>query len=165
MRWHHGRIKHMDAVYTWTDGSDPRFEVFYRKTEDYYSSIVGGLKNRTGFVKYNCSEAVSDVLIAEIDGKAVACAGLKKYSDEDVEIKRVWVEPDFRGQGLATKMMVLLEKRAEQMGYKRLILQTRSIMKDAVGLYERLGYQIIPNYPPYDKLEGAECMAKCITDL
>ena len=45
------------------------------------------------------------------------------------------------------------------MGFKRAILQTRPIMLDAVGLYEKRGYVLIDNYPPYDKLEGAICMA------
>ena len=39
-------------------------------------------------------------------------------------------------------------------------LECREIMKDAVGLYTRLGYHLIAGYPPYDKLEGAVCFAK-----
>ena len=100
-----------------------------------------------------------DVLIAYADGKAVGCAGLKKYSTQDVEIKRVWVEPEWRGKHIATKLMDLLEDKARRMGYKRAILQTRPIMPDAVALYENRGYVLIANYPPYDKLEGAICMA------
>ncbi|MBO4636884.1 MAG: GNAT family N-acetyltransferase [Clostridiales bacterium] len=153
-----------ELEYRWTDGYDPDFGRFYEETERYYSSIVGGLKNRTGFVAYNISESVSDVLIATDNGTAVACAGLKRYSDTDVEIKRVWVEPSARRRGIAGHMMALLEAKAKEQGYKRLILQTRPIMPDAVGLYEKLGYSLIDNYPPYDKLQGAICFAKGITD-
>ena len=56
--------------------------------------------------------------------------------------------------------MNLIENRARLMNYKRAILQTRPIMTDAVGLYEKRGYSFIDNYPPYDKLDGAICMAK-----
>jgi hypothetical protein len=45
-------------------------------------------------------------------------------------------------------------------GYDFAILQTRDSMKDAVGLYARLAYARMPNYPPYDKLEGAICFQK-----
>ena len=45
------------------------------------------------------------------------------------------------------------------MNYKRAILQTRPIMIDAVELYKKRGYSLIENYPPYDQLEGAICMA------
>ena len=149
----------MDMEFIWTDGNNEVFRDFYLKTEEYYSRIVGGEKNRKGFIPYNLSESISDVLIAYADQKPVGCAGLKRYSDRDVEIKRVWVEPDCRGKHIATNLMDRIEEKARQMGYKRAILQTRPIMPDAVGLYEKRGYKLIDNYPPYDKLEGAICMA------
>ena len=88
-------------IYKWTDGNDEDFQRFYLKTEEYYSSIVGGIENRKGFIPYNISESITEVLIAYIDDTAVGCAGLKRYSEEDVEIKRVWVNPENRGQHIA----------------------------------------------------------------
>ena len=148
-----------ELEFIWTDGNNEEFYQFYLETEDYYSSIVGGKKNREGFIPYNLSESISDVLLAYMDGVAVGCAGLKKYNDSDVEIKRVWVEPDYRGRHIATELMDRIEDKAREMGFKRTVLQTRPIMEDAVGLYEKRGYELIGNYPPYDKLEGAICMA------
>lgn len=148
-----------ELEFIWTDGNNEEFHQFYLETEDYYSSIVGGKKNREGFIPYNLSESISDVLLAYMDGVAVGCAGLKKYNDYDVEIKRVWVEPDYRGRHIATELMDRIEDKAREMGFKRAVLQTRPIMEDAVGLYEKRGYELIGNYPPYDKLEGAICMA------
>ena len=148
-----------ELEFIWTDGNNEEFHRFYLETEDYYSSIVGGKKNREGFIPYNLSESISDVLLAYMDGVAVGCAGLKKYNDSDVEIKRVWVEPDYRGRHIATELMDRIEDKAREMGFKRAVLQTRPIMEDAVGLYEKRGYKLIGNYPPYDKLEGAICMA------
>lgn len=149
----------MQIEFKWTDGNDKDFHAFYLETENYYSSIVGGVSNRKGFIPYNLSETITDVLIAYIDGVAVGCAGLKKYSERDVEVKRVWVDPGKRGQRIASQMMDLIESKARDMGYSRAVLQTRPIMKDAVGLYSKRGYCLIDNYPPYDKLEGAICMA------
>ena len=57
-------------------------------------------------------------------------------------------------------MMGLLEKKAKENGFSRLILQTREIMTGAVRLYEKLGYCRIQNYPPYDGMEDAVCFAK-----
>ena len=148
-----------ELEFIWTDGNNEEFHQFYLETEDYYSSIAGGKKNREGFIPYNLSESISDVLLAYMDGVAVGCAGLKKYNDSDVEIKRVWVEPDYRGRHIATELMDRIEDKAREMGFKRAVLQTRPIMEDAVGLYEKRGYELIGNYPPYDKLEGAICMA------
>ncbi|HOC32648.1 MAG TPA: GNAT family N-acetyltransferase [Ruminococcus flavefaciens] len=146
--------------YKWTDGNDEDFQRFYLATEEYYSSIVGGIDNRKDFIPYNISELVRTVIIAYIDDIPVGSAGLKPYNDSDAEIKRVWVEPKYRRHHIAADMMKMIEETAENMLFKRTILQTREAMTEAVSLYEKLGYYRISNYPPYDKLEGAVCYAK-----
>lgn len=148
--------------FLWTDGTNEIFHHFYRITEQYYSRIVGGAKNREAFIPYNISENIQYVLLVYKDGVCVACSGMKQYSEQDIEIKRVWVEPAFRGEKIATQMMSKIEKKAKEMGFRRTILQTRPIMEDAVALYKKLGYYQIENYPPYDKLQGAVCYAKDI---
>ena len=150
----------MKIDYIWTDGNNEDFQKFYLKTEEFYSSIVGGWKNREAFIPYNISESITDVLIASVEGAAVGCAGLKAYSDSDVEIKRVWVDPEFRGNHISTAMMDALEAKAVELGFRRAILQTRPQMEEAVHLYTKRGYVLIDNYPPYDKLDGAICFAK-----
>ena len=152
----------MACVFRWTDGDDPAFRRFYDITEAYYSRIVGGADRRRAFVPYNASDGIPDVALAFLDGEAVGCAGLKRYSDADAEVKRLWVEPAFRGKGIATMLMDRVEERAKAQGYRRVILQTRPIMPDAVALYEKRGYRLIPNYPPYDRLDGAVCYAKAL---
>ena len=146
--------------YGWTDGSNEDFRRFYLSTEEYYSSLVGGVQNRRGFIPYNISDSIGTVLIAYADDIAVGCAGLKPYSETDAEIKRVWVESEYRRNHIAEDMMKMIEAKARQLGFKRTVLQTREVMHEAVGLYEKLGYYRIDNYPPYDKLEGAVCFAK-----
>jgi len=146
--------------FKWTDGDDSSFIYFYGITESYYSSLVGGAENRILFAEHNLSETVDTVLICYDGEIPIACAGLRRYSETDVEVKRVWVQPTYRGNKIAKHMMFLLHDKAEEQGYKRVILQTREIMEDAVKLYEYLGYSRIDNYPPYDHLEGAICMAR-----
>ena len=150
----------MELTYRRTDGRDPDFRAFYLKTEEYYNRVAGGADRRRGFMPYNISESVTDVLIVLDGEKAVGCAGLKKYSDSDIEVKRVWVEPEYRRRHIAREMMTRLEAEAAKKGFRRAILQTRPVMGDAVGLYLSLGYRRIDNYPPYDKLEGAVCYAR-----
>ena len=149
-----------EITYTWTSVTNSDFQMFYQITEDYYSSLVGGVSKRKGFVPYNASAQIPDVLIAYDDGKAVGCAGLKKYDDKSTEIKRVWVQPKYRRQHIAGKMMQLVEQKAKEQGFARVILQTRPQMTEAVGMYTKRGYKLIENYPPYDKLIGAVCYAK-----
>lgn len=148
--------------FRWTDGNNEDFKKFYAITEAYYSRLVGGVEKRMAFVPYNISSSIQDVVIAYKNDNAVGCAGLKDYSLTDAEVKRVWVSPDYRGKGLASQLMELIETKAKEQNFQRIILQTREMMKDAVGLYRKLGYHQIANYPPYDKLEGAVCFAKDI---
>lgn len=149
-----------EITYTWTSVTNSDFQMFYQITEDYYSSLVGGVSKRKGFVPYNASAQIPDVLIAYDDGKAVGCAGLKRYDDKSTEIKRIWVQPEYRRQHIADKMMQLVEQKAKEQGFARVILQTRPQMTEAVGMYTKRGYKLIENYPPYDKLVGAVCYAK-----
>ena len=114
--------------YEWTDGADKDFQRFYLATEEFYSSIVGGEKNRKGFIPYNISQNIGIVVIAYIDDIAVGCAGLKSYSDTDAEIKRVWVEPVYRRRHIAVDMMQMIENKAKEQHFTRTILQTREAM-------------------------------------
>ncbi|MBR3740169.1 MAG: GNAT family N-acetyltransferase [Clostridia bacterium] len=152
----------MDVTYQWTTGDDPIFQRFYDVTEAYYSQIVGGEANRRAYIPYNASDGIPDVVLAFCGEQAVGCAGLKRYSDTDAEVKRVWVDPAYRGQGVASGLMDRIEDKARKMGFRRVVLQTRPIMPDAVTLYTKRGYVLIPNYPPYDRLEGAVCYAKML---
>lgn len=150
----------MQISFRWTDGKDQDFQSFWLKTEEYYNQLVGGAGNRKAFMPYNISDNISHVLIAYDGDTAIGCAGLKPYSGNSAEIKRVWVEPSYRRGHIAQEMMTQLEKKALENGFNQLILQTREIMTGAVRLYMKLGYHCIQNYPPYDNLDGAVCFAK-----
>lgn len=145
----------MEITYQWTTGSDPAFQRFYAVTEAYYSQLAGGENKRRAFVPYNASNHIPEVLLAFCGGQAAGCAGLKPYHDGDAEVKRLWVDPAFRGRHIASALMEQIEEKARFLGYRRVILQTRPLMTAAVALYTKRGYALIPNYPPYDKLPGA----------
>ena len=82
-----------------------------------------------------------------MNGTPIGCAGFKEYSQTDAEIKRVWVQPEFRGKHIASDMMSQIENKIKNKGYKRAVLQTREIMTDAIRLYEKCGYLRVDNYP------------------
>ena len=143
-----------------TDGSSAAFREFYAATEAYYTELAGGADKRREFIPHNLSESIPEAVIAYIGGKAAGCCGLRPYSERDIEIKRLWVDPAYRGRGVAGRLMDAVEARARELGFERAILQTRSSMTAAVALYTKRGYIRIPNYPPYDRLEGAVCCCK-----
>ena len=145
----------------WTDGNDMEFEMFHAITENYYNQLVGGPQNRQLFVPGNQSKNVKYAMIVySQEDVPIACSGLKEHGNGDVAIKRVWVQPPFRGHHIATLMIRELEIFAREHGYRRTVLMTRKRMDYAIRLYESLGYKRIENYPPYQHMDDAVCYAK-----
>ena len=80
------------------------------------------------------------LLVAHRDGTAVGCAGLRRVGAGLGEVKRVWVSPGARRQGLGRRLMAEIERHACERGLRELRLDTRSDLVEARRLYERLGY-------------------------
>lgn len=152
----------MELRYVWTDGTEPDFERFSEEMEAYYNSLVGGEENRKGFIPHNSLAKIHDVVMVYDGKKAVACASFKQYDDISAEIKRVWVSAPYRGNHISKEMMRLLEGRAKEKGFRKVILQTRKACVEALSLYRSLGYRQVENYPPYECLDEAVCYAKSL---
>lgn len=150
----------MGYDYLWTDGTNKDFAAFSQCMEAYYNKIVGGIENRKSFVPYNSLADIHDVLIVYDQASPVACAAFKEYDALRAEIKRVWVSEPYRGRHISKEMMGMIEHRAKEKGYEKVILQTREACIEAVALYKAIGYERIENYPPYDKMELAVCYGK-----
>ena len=76
------------------------------------------------------------------------------------EIKRIYVLPEYRKSGLASKIMELCETEAKKQGYKNMILETGIEMTDAISLYCKMGYSKIENYGDFSGDELCTCMEK-----
>jgi ribosomal protein S18 acetylase RimI-like enzyme len=86
------------------------------------------------------------LLVAHLDGAVEGCAGLRPLGDGVGEVKRVWVAPRARRQGLGRRLMAEIERHASERGLRELRLDTRSDLVEARRLYERLGYQEVPPF-------------------
>lgn len=103
---------------------------------------------------------VDTVLIAYNDNAPIGCGCFRKFSDNTIEVKRMFVEPAYRGQGVATQILSGLETWAKEKGFSRAILETGRKQPEAIHLYERSGYAITINYGPYAGMENSVCMRK-----
>ena len=83
------------------------------------------------------------------DGVPAGCGGVQFFGTEYGELKRMFVRPQFRGLGLAKLMLEHLEQYSRAHGIFRLRLETGIHQKEAIGLYERMGYQSIPPFGEY----------------
>ncbi|MFZ6676104.1 GNAT family N-acetyltransferase [Undibacterium sp. Xuan67W] len=80
--------------------------------------------------------------------RAVACAALVLASEYG-EIKRMYVRPDQRGQGLAKQILSLLEAAARQAGRREIKLETGPRQTEAIRLYEHVGYRVCGRFGDY----------------
>ncbi len=112
------------------------------------------------YAQYNKITMIKNVVVCYNDNTPVGCGAFKKFDDDKVEIKRMYVKPEFRGQGIAMKILSELEKWAAESGYSSTVLETGKRQPEAINLYKKAGYQIIPNFGQYEGVENSVCMMK-----
>ncbi|KQV44834.1 GNAT family N-acetyltransferase [Duganella sp. Root336D2] len=83
-----------------------------------------------------------------IDGAAVGCGAIV-VTPEYGEVKRMFVQPSARGQGVAQRLLGMLETEALARGCRQFMLETGPSQPEAIGLYERLGYRVRGPYGDY----------------
>ena len=80
-------------------------------------------------------------------GEALAgCAALKEMDGERCELKRVYVRPAFRGQGLGKVLTQRIIDDAREVGYRHMLLDTFPFLERAIAMYRKLGFYEIPRY-------------------
>ena len=99
-------------------------------------------------------------LVASIDGRAVGCGAVQLVGRSVGELKRMYVDPRYRGQGIARKLLAALEDLARGMDCADLRLATGVKQPEAIALYERCGYGPIEPYGKYVDDPLSRCYGK-----
>ena len=128
---------------------------------DQYLVIVDG-NEHSFYDQYNKIDAIKNVVVYYENDLAIGCGAFKKFDNNSVEIKRMFVKPEYRGKGVAVKILNELELWAREINYSEAILETGKKQTEAIRLYEKAGYIIIPNYGQYANIENSICMKKII---
>jgi len=141
-----------------TDTESKDFQELVRKLDAYLAEIDG--EENAFYSQYNKIEFLDKVVVLYQGEVPVACGAMKPSTGDNLEIKRMYTSPEFRGRGLASQVVYELEKWAKESGAKACVLETGKRQRDAVALYKKLGYQIIPNFEPYVGVENSLCFEK-----
>jgi UDP-2-acetamido-3-amino-2,3-dideoxy-glucuronate N-acetyltransferase len=113
------------------------------------------------YAQFNKIDQIKHVVIAYAGGQAVGCGAFKPFeSNEKVEIKRMYVEPQWRGLGIAGQILGALEEWAATLGYTGCVLETGRKQPEAIALYQKCGYTVIPNFGQYAGVENSVCFEK-----
>ena len=114
------------------------------------------------YAQYNKIDKIREVIVAYEDETAVGCGAFKEYSRGVAEIKRMYVREESRSHGIARKILVELETWAKELNFSECILETGLKQPEAIRLYQKSGYETIPNYGQYADVENSVCMRKSI---
>lgn len=90
------------------------------------------------------------LLLATIDGQPAGCVALKQVTDQIGELKRMYVNPNFRGKRIGWYLGKALVDEARTIGYKRIVLDSHVSMTHAHKIYEELGFKRVsapPDFP------------------
>jgi putative acetyltransferase len=132
-----GLVKYLDAELAERDGEDHPF-----------------------YAQYNKIDRIKYVVVAYEDQKPLGCGAIKEYEPNVMEVKRMYVSPASRGKGIATRVLTALENWAAELAYEKCILETGKKQPEAIGLYQKNGYFLIPNYGQYAGIENSVCFEK-----
>jgi putative acetyltransferase len=119
--------------------------------------------DHTFYAQFNKIVQIKNVIVCYIDDYAVGCGAFKSFDESTVEIKRMFVRPEFRGRGLGLEILRALELWAEESGWSACVLETGKKQPEAIQLYQKAGYGIIPNYGQYAGIENSVCMRKLLS--
>jgi GNAT superfamily N-acetyltransferase len=114
------------------------------------------------YVQFNKIDMLKNVIVCYVNETPVGCGAFKEFTKSAVEIKRMFVQPNFRGQRIGASVLEELERWAAEINYEECVLETGKQNPEALHLYQKEGYQIIPNFGQYKGVENSICMKKSI---
>jgi len=132
-------VKHLDADLATRDGEEHTF-----------------------YSQFNTLIKIKHVVVAYSGNTAVGCGAIKEYDAGSMEVKRMYVLPAHRKEGIASLILSELEKLAAELSYNKCIPETGKKQPEAIELYKKNGYTIIANYGQYDGVENSVCFEKLL---
>ena len=114
----------------------------------------------TFYDQFNKIAAIRHTIVAYDELKPIGCGAIKEFDAAAMEVKRMYVLPEYRGSGIATAILHELERWALTLGYVKTVLETGKKQPEAIRLYQSNGYVIIPNYGQYAGVDNSVCFEK-----
>jgi GNAT superfamily N-acetyltransferase len=115
------------------------------------------------YAQFNKTDKIKYVILVYQNNIPIACGAIREWAIGVMEIKRMFVMPDFRRQGFAQTVVSNLESWAKELGFVTCILETGKNQPEAISLYQKIGFQITANYGQYVNVENSVCMQKKVS--
>ncbi len=141
-----------------TDASDADFIKLVALLDEELAERDGD--EHSFYQQFNHIDNLSYVLLIKENNEAIGCGAIKVLAHDAMEVKRMFILKELRGRGLAGSVLAELEKWTLELGYANCRLETGKRQWEAIALYERKGYQRIPNYGQYAEVDNSICFEK-----
>jgi len=144
-----------------TNSDDETFQLLVKELDKELAVRDGN--EHTFYAQYNKLDQIRHAVVAYLGETPLGCGAIKEYSPEVMEVKRMYVPLEHRSQGIASLVLKELENWANELCYKKCILETGKKQPEAIRLYEKSGYKRIPNYGQYAGVENSVCYEKVVS--
>lgn len=141
-----------------TDSNNKDFILLVKQLDDLLAELDG--EEHAFYNSLNKIDMIRHALVAYDGDEPVACGAIREFSSSTMEVKRMYTKPEYRGKGIATKLLLELEHWAAELSYQKCVLETGNRQPDAIHVYEKNGYKRIPNYGKYVNMENSVCFEK-----
>ena len=139
---------------------DPHFVALVKELDAELAVRDG--KDYPFYSQFNGTDVIPCAVVAYFNGEPVGCGAIKAYDKESMEVKRMYVKPAYRGKGVASAVLHELEQWAREQDVIKCVLETGKRQHEAIRLYNKRGYVVIPNYGPYAGVENSVCFQKTL---
>ena len=141
-----------------TDSSNPDFQKLVAQLDAELAVRDGD--DHAFYDQFNKIDSIKHVILAIENGVAVGCGAFKPFPENSVEVKRMFVPLEMRGRGIASAILGGLEKWALELGFEKCVLETGKKQPEAIALYLKNGYRVVPNFGQYVGVENSVCFEK-----
>jgi GNAT superfamily N-acetyltransferase len=141
-----------------TDSHNEHFIELVKLLDDDLAIRDG--EDHSFYAQFNKIDLIKYAVVAYENNIPLGCGAIKAFDANTMEINRMYVKPESRGKGIASKILSELEAWASELSYNKCLLETGIKQPEALRLYTKNGYERIPNYGQYSDIIGSLCFEK-----
>lgn len=143
-----------------TNSDNPHFLLLVKDLDHLLQQLDG--EEHAFYATLNKTNTIKHTIVALENDEPVGCGAIREFDADSMEVKRMYVPPEKRRQGIAALILSELEKWSAELSYSKCVLETGNRQPEAIALYLREGYKIIPNYGKYKDVSNSVCFEKVL---
>lgn len=143
-----------------TDSKDEDFVQLVNQLDSELAIRDGDI--HSFYHQFNSISMIKYTVVAYLDNIPVGCGAIKVFDNTTMEVKRMFVSQELRGQGISKRILSELESWTQELGCTRCVLETGINQHEALRLYQNSGFKQIPNYGQYAHVESSFCFEKVL---